>query len=60
MLYYDKELYREAINNIDQFCLYILDDLSDFAVKNDYDKEWVIERFQEQFQKVKMKNLKRR
>lgn len=43
MLYYDKELYREAINKIDHFCLDILDDLSDFSVKNDYDKEWVFE-----------------
>ena len=32
----------------------------EFADSHDYDKEWVIERFQEQFQKVKIKNLKRR
>ena len=53
MLYYDKELYREAINHIDNFCLNILDDLSDFAVKNDYDKEWVFDRFKERLLQFK-------
>ena len=53
MLYYDKELYREAINKIDHFCLDILDDLSDFATKNDYDKEWVFDKFIERLLEFK-------
>lgn len=47
MLYYDEELYREAINQLDNFCLNILDDLSDFAIKNYYDREWVFDKFKE-------------
>ena len=53
MLYYDKELYREAINKIDHFCIDILYDLSDFANKNDYDKDWVFDRFKERLLQFK-------
>lgn len=40
-----KEVTELAINAIEQCC--------DFADRNDYDKEWVVERFQEQFQIAK-------
>ena len=53
MLYYDEELYREAINQLDNFCLDILADLSDFAIKNNYDKEWVFDKFKERLFKFK-------
>lgn len=53
MLCYDEELYKEAINQLDNFCLDILDDLSDFAIKNDYDREWVFDKFKERLFKLK-------
>ena len=53
MLCHDEELYRESINQLDNFCLNILDDLSDFAIKNDYDREWVFDKFQERLFKFK-------
>nr|DAV62618.1 MAG TPA: hypothetical protein [Caudoviricetes sp.] len=53
MLCYDEELYKEAINQLDNFCLDILDDLSDFAIKNDYDREWVFDKFKERLFKFK-------
>lgn len=53
MLYYDEELYGEAIEQLDNFCLDILDNLSAFAIKNDYDKEWVFDRFKERLFKFK-------
>ena len=53
MLCYDEELYKEAINQLDNFCLDILNDLSDFAIKNDYDREWVFDKFKERLSKFK-------
>lgn len=53
MLCHDEELYRESINQLDNFCLNILDDLSDFAIKNDYDREWVFDKFKERLFKFK-------
>lgn len=49
MLYYDKELYTEAVKKIDHLCLEALDDCVSFANANDYDKQWVFEKFQERF-----------
>lgn len=54
MLYYDEELYREAINQLDNFCLDILADLSDFAIKNNYQREWVFDKFKERLFKFKL------
>ena len=53
MLYYDEELYTEAINQLDHFCLDTLADLSDFALKNNYNKEWVFDKFKERLSKFK-------
>ena len=60
MLYYDQELYTEAIKRIDNLCLEALDDCVYFANANDYDKEWVFEKFQERFRLNKRNYLKRR
>lgn len=53
MLYYDEELYKEAINQLDIFCIGTLDKLNEFAIKNDYDREWVFDRFKERLFKFK-------
>lgn len=53
MLYYDEELYTDAINQLDHFCINALDELSDFAIKNDYDREWVFDKFKERLSKFK-------
>ncbi len=58
MLAYDKEIYDKAINDIKNLCLDILQDCIDFADNNAYDREWVIDRFQEQFSKEKQRYLK--
>lgn len=54
MLYYDEELYREAINQLDNFCLNALADLSDFALRNNYSREWVFDKFKERLSKFKL------
>lgn len=58
MLAYDKEIYDKAIHAINDLCYDILQDLEIFADNNNYDREWVIDRFQEQFSKEKQRYLK--
>lgn len=58
MLAYDKEIYDKAINDIKNLCYDILQDCVDFADNNAYDREWVIDRFQEQFSKEKQRYLR--
>lgn len=53
MLYYDEELYRKVINQLDNFCHDLLADLSDFAIKNNYNKKWVFDKFNERLSKFK-------
>lgn len=53
MLYYDEELYEEAMNQLDHFCIDALDNLSDFASRNDYNREWVFDKFKERLSKFK-------
>lgn len=55
----DEELlYKLAMKEMNNLAEDVLDECIEFADSHDYDKEWVIERFQEQFQKVKAKKLK--
>ena len=53
MLYYDEELYKEAMNQLEHFCIDTLDNLSDFAIRNDYNREWVFDKFKERLSKFK-------
>lgn len=47
------DFYNEAIENVDKLCQSALEDCIDFADLYNYDKEWVLDRFQEQFSKLK-------
>lgn len=51
-------LYKLAMKEMNNLAEDVLNECIEFADNHDYDKEWVIERFQEQFQKVKTKKLK--
>lgn len=51
-------LYKLAMKEMNNLAEDVLDECIEFADSHDYDKEWVIGRFQEQFQKVKAKKLK--
>lgn len=59
MLYYDQELYKEAIKRIDNLCSEALDNCVDFANANDYDQQYVFEKFQESFS-LKIQNYLKR
>lgn len=50
--------YKLAMKKMNNLAEDVFNECIDFANSHDYDKEWVIERFQEQFQKVKTKKLK--
>lgn len=55
----DEELlYKLAMKEMNNLAEDVLDECIEFADSHDYDKEWVIERFQAQFQIVKTKKLK--
>lgn len=55
----DEELlYKLAMKEMNNLAEDVLNECIEFADSHDYDKEWVIDRFQEQFQKVKAKKLK--
>lgn len=54
----EKELYDTALREVKELAADVIEQCSDFANKNDYDKEWVLERFQEQFSLAKRDFLK--
>lgn len=52
----EKDLFNEALKAVTELACDVIEQCCDFADTNNYDKEWVIERFQEQFQRAK-KNI---
>ena len=54
----EKELYDTALKEVTELVVDVIEQCLDFANRNDYDKEWVLERFQEQFSLAKRDFLK--
>lgn len=54
----DKIIYDEAVERINSLCEDVLEDCANFADGYDYDYEWVLDTFQEQFSKIKRGYLK--
>lgn len=55
----EKELYDTALKEVTELAVDVIEQCFDFANRNDYDKEWVLERFQEQFSRAKKDSLNR-
>lgn len=55
----ENELYKKAMSEMDDLAKDVIEQCVDFADSNDYEKEWVLDRFQEQFSKAKAKYLNR-
>ena len=53
------ELYDIALKEVKELAVDVIEQCSYFAEKNDYEKEWVLDRFQEQFSIAKKDFLKR-
>ena len=51
----EDELYKQAVSDVKELVNYVLSECDDFADKYNYDKEWVRERFREEFNKLKRK-----
>lgn len=51
------ELYKKAMSEMDDLANDVIEQCVDFADSSDYEKEWVLDRFQEQFSKAKAKYL---
>lgn len=49
----EKELYDTALKEVTELAVNVIEQCCNFADRNNYDKEWVVERFQEQFQRAK-------
>ena len=49
----EKEFYNTALKEVTELAVDVIEQCFDFANKNDYDKEWVLDRFQEQFSRIK-------
>lgn len=45
----EKEFYDTALKEVTELAVDVIEQCCDLADRNDYDKEWVIDRFQEQF-----------
>lgn len=45
-------LYKQAMSDIKELVDYVLSKCNSFAEKHDYDKEWVKDRFKEEFNKA--------
>ena len=55
----EKELYDTAIKEVTELAVDVIEQCFDFANRNDYEKEWVLDRFQEQFSRAKKDFLNR-
>ena len=49
----EKEFYDTALKEVTELAIDVIEQCFDFANRNDYDKEWVLDRFQEQFSRAK-------
>lgn len=54
----EDKFYKEAMDEIKDLANDVMEQCIDFANNKDYDQEWVLDRFQEQFSEVKVKYLK--
>lgn len=55
----EKELYEKALKDVTELVADVIEQCADFATENNYDTEWVIDRFQEQFSIAKRNLLNR-
>lgn len=54
----EDKFYKGAMDEINDLANDVMEQCIDFANNKDYDQEWVLDRFQEQFSEVKVKYLK--
>lgn len=54
-----EKLYDTTLKEVTELAVDTIEQCFDFANRNDYDKEWVLERFQEQFSRAKKDFLNR-
>lgn len=55
----EDKLFQKAMDETKELAANVIDECIEFANDNDYETEWVLERFQEQFSKVKAEFLKK-
>lgn len=51
----DDTIYKQAISDVKSLVYYVLGECDSFADRYNYDKEWVRDRFREEFNKKKSK-----
>lgn len=49
----EEKLYKKAMERIDELVAEVLQSCNDVADENHYEKEWVLDRFRERFNKAK-------
>lgn len=59
MVLNEKEFYDEALKEVTELAVDVIEQCIEFADRNCYEKEWVIDRFQEQFSIAKRDFLNR-
>lgn len=55
----NEKIYDKALKEVTELAVDVVEQCVDFADRNNYEKEWVFERFQEQFSRVKKDFFKR-
>lgn len=56
---YDNKFYKEAVRKTNSLCIDVIQQCEEFANDNDYSVDWVLDKFQEQFSKLKKEYLSR-
>jgi len=49
-------LYKQAVSDVKELVEYVISECDEFADRYNYDKEWVRERFREEFNRRKKRN----
>jgi hypothetical protein len=52
----EDKLYKEAMDRINELVEDVMQTCEEVADENDYGRDWVLDRFREQFNKAKRKN----
>lgn len=50
-------LYDQAVKEMKSLAKYVMQDIQEFADEHDYEKEWAVERFREEFNKIVKKEV---
>lgn len=54
----DDIIYKQALKEMKNLAEHVMKDIQEFAEEHDYEEEWVVEKFREEFNKIARKEMR--